>query len=35
MAYLYVRKSGRVEIREAQSTARGPRSRTLVGVPAR
>jgi hypothetical protein len=30
MAYLYVRKSGRVEIREARSTARGPRSRTLV-----
>jgi hypothetical protein len=30
MAYLYVRKSGRVEIREAHSTPRGPRSRTLT-----
>jgi len=30
MAYLYRRKSGRVEIREAHSTARGPRSRTLA-----
>jgi len=30
MAYLYVRKGGRTEIREAHSTARGPRSRTLV-----
>jgi hypothetical protein len=30
MAYLYVRKSGRVEIREAHSTPRGPRSRTLA-----
>ena len=30
MAYLYVRKSGRVEIREAHATPRGPRSRTLV-----
>jgi hypothetical protein len=30
MAYLYVRRNGRVEIREAHSTPRGPRSRTLV-----
>jgi hypothetical protein len=30
MAYLYVRKNGRVEIREAHSTPRGPRSRTLA-----
>ena len=30
MAYLYVRKTGRVEIREAYSTPRGPRSRTLA-----
>jgi hypothetical protein len=30
MAYLYVRKSGRVEIREAHGTPRGPRSRTLA-----
>jgi hypothetical protein len=30
MAYLYLRKGGRTEIREAHSTARGPRSRTLV-----
>ena len=30
MAYLYLRKGGRAEIREAHSTARGPRSRTLV-----
>jgi len=30
MAYLYVRKSGRVEIREAHSTPRGPRSHTLA-----
>jgi hypothetical protein len=30
MAYLYLRKSGRVEIREAHSTPRGPRSRTLA-----
>jgi hypothetical protein len=30
MAYLYIRKSGRVEIREAHSTPRGPRSRTLA-----
>jgi hypothetical protein len=30
MSYLYVRKSGRVEIREAHSTRRGPRSRTLA-----
>ena len=30
MAYLYVRKSGRVEIREAHSTPSGPRSRTLA-----
>jgi hypothetical protein len=30
MAYLYQRKSGRTEIREAHSTERGPRSRTLV-----
>ncbi len=30
MAYLYVRKSGRVEIRESHSTPSGPRSRTLA-----
>ena len=30
MAYLYRRKGGRAEIREAHSTPRGPRSRTLV-----
>jgi hypothetical protein len=30
MAYVYVRRSGRVEIREAVSTPRGPRSRTLA-----
>jgi hypothetical protein len=30
MAYLYRRPSGRIEIREAYSTERGPRSRTLV-----
>jgi hypothetical protein len=30
MAYLYVRKNGRREIREARSTPRGPRSRTLA-----
>ncbi len=30
MAYLYMRKSGRVEIREARSTPKGPRSRTLA-----
>lgn len=30
MAYLYVRKTGRVEIREAHNTSRGPRSRTLA-----
>jgi len=30
MAYLYVRKNGRVEIREARSTPRGPRSLTLA-----
>jgi len=30
MAYLYQRKGGRAEIREAHTTARGPRSRTLV-----
>lgn len=30
MAYLYIRKNGRVEIREARSTPRGPRSRTLA-----
>jgi hypothetical protein len=30
MAYLYVRRNGRVDIREAVSTQRGPRSRTLV-----
>jgi hypothetical protein len=30
MAYLYLRKSGRVEIREAVATPRGPRSRTLA-----
>lgn len=30
MAYLYVRRSGRVEIREAHHTPRGPRSRTLA-----
>lgn len=30
MAYLYLRKSSRVEVREAHSTPRGPRSRTLA-----
>jgi hypothetical protein len=30
MAYLYHRKTGRTEIREAHSTRRGPRSRTLA-----
>ena len=30
MAYLYVRQNGRVEIREALATPRGPRSRTLA-----
>src|SRR5262245_65793773 len=30
MAYLYSRKGGRTEIREAHSTSRGPRSRTLA-----
>ena len=30
MAYLYVRKSGRAEIREAHTTPKGPRSRTLA-----
>jgi len=30
MAYLYRRKNGRVEIREAHTTPRGPRSRTLA-----
>lgn len=30
MAYVYVRKGGRVEIREARATPRGPRSRTLA-----
>ena len=30
MAYLYQRKGGRTEIREAHATERGPRSRTLV-----
>lgn len=30
MAYLYTRKSGRVEVREAHSTRKGPRSRTLA-----
>jgi hypothetical protein len=30
MAYLYVRRNGRVEIREAHSTPNGPRSRTLA-----
>ena len=30
MAYLYRRKGGRAEIREAHATPRGPRSRTLV-----
>lgn len=30
MAYVYLRKNGRVEIREAHSTPRGPRSRTLA-----
>ncbi|TMA34413.1 MAG: hypothetical protein E6J87_06960 [Deltaproteobacteria bacterium] len=30
MAYLYRRKDGRTEIREAHSTRRGPRSHTLV-----
>jgi len=32
MAYLYVRRGGRVEIREAHSTPRGPRSRTLASA---
>lgn len=31
MAYLYLRKDGRAEIREAHHTAKGPRSRTLAG----
>lgn len=30
MAYLYLRKSGRAEIREAHTTPRGPRSFTLA-----
>ena len=30
MAYLYRRRNGRIEIREAHSTPRGPRSRTLA-----
>ena len=30
MAYLYCRENGRAEIREAHSTSRGPRSRTLA-----
>jgi hypothetical protein len=30
MAYLYRRPNGRIEVREAHSTERGPRSRTLV-----
>ena len=30
MAYLYLRKGGRVEIREAHATPDGPRSRTLA-----
>ena len=30
MAYLYCRENGRAEIREAHSTPRGPRSRTLA-----
>ena len=30
MAYLYLRKGGRAEVREARSTPRGPRSQTLV-----
>lgn len=30
MAYLYARKNGRREIREAHTTPRGPRSRTLA-----
>ena len=30
MAYVYLRKNGRVEIREAHSTRKGPRSRTLA-----
>jgi hypothetical protein len=30
MAYLYCRRNGRVEIREAYATPRGPRSRTLA-----
>jgi hypothetical protein len=30
MAYLHVRRNGRVDIREAHSTPRGPRSRTLA-----
>jgi hypothetical protein len=31
MAYIVARRSGRFEIRESLHTARGPRSRTLVG----
>jgi len=30
MAYLYTRKNGRIEIREAHTTPQGPRSRTLA-----
>jgi len=30
MAYLYQRPCGRIEVREAHATPRGPRSRTLV-----
>lgn len=30
MAYLVLRKGGRVEVREAHNTAKGPRSRTLA-----
>jgi hypothetical protein len=30
MAYLYRRRDGRIEIREARATPRGPRSRTLA-----
>jgi hypothetical protein len=30
MAYLYLRRNGRAEIREAHNTSRGPRSRTLA-----
>jgi hypothetical protein len=34
MAYLYQRPAGRIEIREAHATPRGPRSRTLASFRA-